>query len=52
MFAESRFKWGLPQPRVWGELIIFRRRKRKHRKQKILEPPSTLERRTPVFTLG
>ena len=27
-----------PKPRVWGELTIFRRRKRKHRKKKILEP--------------
>ena len=26
-----------PEPRVWGELIIFRR-KRKQRKKKILEP--------------
>jgi hypothetical protein len=27
-----------PKPRVWGELIIFRRKK-KHRKKKILDTP-------------
>jgi hypothetical protein len=41
-----------PKPGVWGELIIFRRKKSKNRKKKILEPLRLWSGARPFSPLG